>query len=572
MPLPIPLGYSDFRTIRERNCYYVDKSAMVGEIIRESSAVLLLPRPRRFGKTLNLTMLQAFFDDQQQSSSLFKDLEVAGDAYVMARINAFPTVFLTFKDMDHKDWSRAEQALKTRVAELVGLHYERIAPVLKAHEAAFLGQILNREAHLADVERALLVLTQSLQRASGRRAIVLIDEYDNPIHEASRYGYLQDMLSFMRNFLGSALKDNPALERAVVTGILRIARESIYSGLNNLSVFSLLDKPFSTAFGFTETEVRKVLADFDMAESESLIRYWYNGYHFSGANLYNPWSIMNKANAPKEPPQAYWVNTSSNELIRDLLRSAKRYQLSELQTLMAGSAIRKKLDIAVPIRDLESESLWNLLLFSGYLTARSFDPVSLEAELAIPNHEVRTVFKDAILAWFGRAEQSAVLVEHLLAGRMAAFAATLSEVVANLLSYHDTAGTNPERVYHAFVIGLLAQMEDRYRLYSNRESGYGRPDLVLLPRQAGGVGFLFEFKSGCSAKSADLKAAADAALEQAVERDYAAVFRQEQVACFVTLGFAFHGKRIALATTQQQLPDGLPEPVSYFFQGPEAAA
>ncbi len=390
MPLPIRLGKSHFRTIREEGFYYVDKSALVSEVLRAPFDVLLLPRPRRFGKTLNLTMLQAFFDDRQQSGALFESLKVSNDALAMARINGFPTIFLTFKDMDQEDWPRAERALKARIAALVDLHRDRITPVATSHETLALERILTIEGHLADYERALLLLTQLLHRASGRKVVVLIDEYDNPISEAGRYGYTSSMLSFMRNFLGSALKDNPSLDRAVVTGILRIARESIYSGLNNLGVYSLLERPFSAAFGFTEAEVRQILQDFDLVGQEAEIRHWYNGYRFGETILYNPWSIMNKAGAPREPSQAYWVNTSNNELVRQLLRSGKNYQLADLQSLMTGMTVRKKVDVAVPIRDLESESLWNLLLFSGYLTARSFDPVSLEAELAIPNHEVRT--------------------------------------------------------------------------------------------------------------------------------------------------------------------------------------
>ncbi len=572
MTLPILLGQSHFRSIREDGYYYVDKTALVSEVLRAPFAVLLLPRPRRFGKTLNLTMLQAFFDDQQRSASLFENLKVAKDPQAMARLNAHPTIFLTFKDLDQEDWARAELALKNRIAELVGAHYERVASVSKRHEVDFLDRILRREAHLADCERALLLLTQLLHRVSGRKVMVLIDEYDNPINEANRYGYLPSALSFLRNFLGSALKDNPSLERAVVTGILRIARESIYSGLNNLGVYSLLEEPFSATFGFTEREVQAILRDFNLTEREAEIRHWYNGYRFGRTTIYNPWSLMKKASAPDEPAQAFWVNTSGNELIRDLIRAGSGFALTDLQALMAGDSVHKKVDVAVPVRDLESESLWNLLLFSGYLTARAFDPTTMEAELMIPNHEVRTVFKDAILTWFGRADQRANLVEHLLALRMEAFAASLSEVVATLLSYHDTAGTHPERVYHAFVIGLLAQMEDRYRLHSNRESGHGRPDLVLVPRQAHELGFLFEFKSVSGAKTEDLKTAADAALKQAIDRDYAAMFRQEHVDQWIAIGFAFHGKRIALATMRQQLSDSTPQSINYYLEGPEVCA
>lgn len=543
---PIKIGQSDFRSLRETGAFYVDKTAMIAELLEDPNLVLLLPRPRRFGKTLNLTMLQAFFDDRQRSDQLFAHLAVADNPKAMAHLNTFPTLFLTLKDMDYHDWPSCLAALKLRIAKLVGEHQARITPVATPAERNWLDTLALGQADQPICEQALLLLTELLCRTSGRKIVVLIDEYDNPIHIASSHGYQDKILSFLRNFLGAGLKDNPHLERAVITGILRVGKESIYSGLNHLGVYALLDQPFATAFGFGEEEVAEILAHSGQSERLPEVRDWYNGYRIGTHTIYNPWSILKMASLPQAPLQAHWINTSGNDLIRNLVLEAPATFLADLEVLLAGGAIRKTLFANVALRELSGDDLWNLLVFSGYLTTTHFDPVTNQADLVLPNREIRTFFQQVVLQWFGSASHASKLVDHLLSGRFEDFQTSLAEAVVTILSYYDTADPQPEKIYHVFILGLLVQISDRYRIVSNREAGHGRLDLALFPRRAEDPGFIFEFKNAASSEEQILRHTAEQALEQAKDRDYAAAFRHEGIAQVTLFGLACHGKRIAL--------------------------
>lgn len=543
---PIKIGQSDFRSMRETGAYYVDKTSMIAELIDDPNLVLLLPRPRRFGKTLNLTMLQAFFDDGQDALELFAGLAIAHQPKAMAHLNRYPTLFLTLKDMDYHDWPSCLAALKLRIAKLVGEHLPRISPAATAAQQAWLEALALGQADQPVCEQALLLLTELLQHASGRKVVVLIDEYDNPIHIATAHGYQDKVLSFLRNFLGAGLKDNPRLERAVITGILRVGKESIYSGLNHLGVYALLDQPFASAFGFREEEVMEILAQSGQSARLAEVRDWYNGYRFGRHTIYNPWSILKVASLPQEPLQTHWINTSGNDIIRNLVVTGRAYLLADLETLLAGGAIRKTLFVNVALRELHDDDLWNLLLFSGYLTTTHFNPETNQVDLVIPNREIRTFFQQVVLQWFGSARHASQLVEHLLVGRFESFKTCLAEAVVTILSFHDTADKQPEKIYHVFIIGLLAQIADRYRIVSNREAGHGRLDLALFPRQHQDPGFIFEFKSAASGEEEEMHHTAEQALAQAASRDYAAVFRQEGIHKVTTFGLACYGKRIAL--------------------------
>ncbi len=357
MRRPISMGQSDLRTIRMEGSYYVDKTALIGEVLRAPYQVLLLPRPRRFGKTLNQTMLHAFFDNRESSAQHFEGLAVSQDAEAMKHLNAHPTVFLTLKDMSHQSWDVCYDAFKSRIAQLVSQHLERISGVASKLQERMIADILNLRANQAEYESALHLLTELLERASGKRVIVLLDEYDNPIQRANAGGYATEVLHFLRNFMGAALKDNRSLFRAVVTGVLRVGRESIYSDLNNLGVFSVLEKPFSSAFGFTQEEVRQLLMNYELLDREAEVRHWYNGYRFGETTIYNPWSILAMASAPQEPLQPYWLGTSSNDLARDLIVNGKGYHLRDLQALLSGEALLRSLEVSVSLRDLQPDSL-----------------------------------------------------------------------------------------------------------------------------------------------------------------------------------------------------------------------
>ncbi len=550
MRRPIRFDQSDFRRMREEKTYYVDKTGLVREVLDAPHTVLLLPRPRRFGKTLNQRMLQAFFDDQLSSGDLFEGLEIARDLDAMGHLNRYPTVFLTLKDLHTRDWQGFVGSLTLRLSNMIGEYRERILAVADPAQRTLIDDLHMRRASLADCEQALKLLAELLFRASENKVVILIDEYDHPIHHAREGGFQQEVLGFMRNFMGAALKDNAFLLRAVITGILRIGKESIFSGLNNLGVYTVLERPFAKSFGFTEEEVAKLLHDCDRSTELAQFRDWYNGYRFGNTVIYNPWSILNAAAAPQTPLQAHWINTSGNDLIRELIQADKHVQLHELERLLAGQSARKELDVNVVLRDLTTESVWSLMLFSGYLTAQSYDAASHQAELCIPNREILLFFQRIVLSWFGSSQKVNRLMEHLIEGRMEAFQIELSEVLVTILSYHDTAGKQPERLYHVFILGLLVELRNRFRISSERPAGQGRADVVMLPNHGKDPGIVLEFKAARSARATEMARAAKGALQQARNQDYAAVFRQERVQRWTIVGLALHGRKIALAWEQ----------------------
>ena len=415
---------------------------------------------------------------------------------------------------------------------------------------------------------SLNLITDVLYQSTGKKTILLIDEYDAPIHAGLEKGYYVDVVDFFRVFLGEALKSNPYLERAVLTGILRIAKESIFSGLNNLEVYSILDSPFSTCFGFTEAEVEALMAQTESPHDMDKVRKWYNGYCFGKTTIYNPWSILNMLKKRGASLGAHWVNTSGNGLIREQIQKGG-CDLAELETLLRGGRIHAKLSSRLALRDISPEITWSLFLFAGYLTAENYDENEETADLYIPNYEVHRFFRDTVQAWIGSSYHSNELIAALLQGKLELFSIRLQETVVTILSYYDTAAKEPEQIFHVFILGLLAHLADRFQVLSNRETGYGRADLQLIPRKPGQPAFLFEFKAAATADAETLRAAANDALDQAATRDYTAALRQAEVATLYTLGLASHGKRVALASTVRSLPDGQASERIYHLAGPE---
>lgn len=479
-----PIGISEFCEIREKQLFYVDKTGLISELLGDPAKALSLQRPRRFGKTLNLTMLRCFFDDQADNRALFQDLAIAKDPAAMRHLGAYPTVYLSFKDLKSPHWSECQERLIHLVQQVVGQHWSRVARAgLPEHATAPLQRILESPT-LGACKDALSLLTGLLFRISGKRVMVLIDEYDSPIHAGNTHGYRDQIVAFMRDFLSGGLKDNPALEKGVLTGVLRLAKDSIFSGLNNLHVSTLLDEAYSRHFGFTEHEVGELLRDAGLSHHEDSIRRWYNGYRFGSQTLYNPWSILSMLRSPDTPFRAHWVNTASNDLIRDLVIVEQSISLAELSTLLAGEAVVREIDPQVALNDLRPESVWSLLLFSGYLTVRKTMSAPNGLALCIPNQEVRQFFETTLSHWLGSPKHADELVSCLLAEDLSRFATLLAETVAQVLSYHDTAGTDNERVYHVFLAGLLVRLRDSYELLSNREAGFGRFDLALPPARS----------------------------------------------------------------------------------------
>jgi hypothetical protein len=552
MPRPIPIGIDDFRALREQGMEYVDKSHLVREVLDKGAQVLLLPRPRRFGKTLNMTMLRCFLEKRAEDlAPLFSDLSIwqAGDAY-RAHFQRYPVVFVTFKGISFESFDGAWEMIKKRLSSLFAEHRALLdGGALLEEEQVRYRQVLDGTGSSSTFGDALLDLSAYLHRAHGEKVVVLIDEYDAPIHAGFTHGYAPRILDFFRALLSGGLKGNPHLFKAVLTGILRVAKESIFSGLNNLAVYTLLRPDFSTCFGFTEPEVAALLARAGRTDRARVVRAWYNGYDFGGEVVYNPWSILNYVDSPEPEPRPFWVSTSANELVRDALVKHAAEAQDDIEALLEGRGLLRSLDENVVLTDLDTraDALFGLLTFSGYLKAekRVIDPDDEpQYLLSIPNREVRGVYTSTFRAWMtdrmGGEGNFARLRRALLGGDAEALEEALSAFTRDVLSYHDTA-RRPEQVYHAFVIGLLATLDAEYEVRSNRESGEGRPDVLVRPRRAGKPGAVLELKVARPGKKT-LDQALDEGAAQIRDRGYASELLAAGASPVYAFAVAFDGK------------------------------
>jgi len=545
-----PLGYSDFLDLRRSGATYVDKTSFVVDVLAGQPKVLLLPRPRRFGKTLNLSTLLYFLEHTDEDrTDLFEGLEVWRSEPARRHFQRYPVVFLTFKDVKVRSWDECFRGLQRLLARAYRQHrYLLDDGALDEVDAVDFRAVLERRADAGDLVDALRELTRHLHAFHGERVVLLVDEYDTPIHAGYVHGYYDDAIGFFRNLLSGGLKDNPHLFLGVVTGILRVARESIFSGLNNLTVHTLLSRRFSTAFGFTEAEVEQ-LADLAGARDRlDELRDWYDGYLFGGRTVFNPWSVLSFLANQDDGCRPYWVSTSSNDLLRELLTSGGLGSPGALETLLTGAGVERRVLENVVFRNLDrrADAVWSLLLFSGYLKASDVRTgEQTRAVLSIPNREVLSIFRDTFTDWLqdGLGDPSRVreLLGTLLSGDATTFSRYLTDLLRDVLSYHDLGGRQPERVYHAFIAGLLVSLGEDYEVRSNRESGYGRYDVMVLPRTAGRPGVVLELKVPVEGEAVD--AALDDGLRQIRERDYAAELRARGARPVHELAAVFDGKR-----------------------------
>ncbi len=545
------LGASDYLKTRRSGALYVDKTRLVADVLAANAEVLLLPRPRRFGKTLNLSALRYFLEaNDEDRTDLFEGLAVWNAPQARAHFQRHPVVWLTFKDVKATTAAECQEAVCLLLADEIERHEALLeAAPLTSRQRAYIGRVLDGTASRVDVWRGLQELSGLLARATGEAVVVLIDEYDTPLHTAFVHGYYDEAVVLFRNLLSGGLKDNPHLFRGVLTGILRVARESIFSGLNNLAVYTVLRPEYATSFGFTEAEVAALAEQAGANEHLAVLRDWYDGYSFGGEVVYNPWSVVSFLASADHVPRTYWVSTSSNELLLRLLTAGGLGHPGHLEALLAGETVEQVVDDNVPLRDLDRrpEAVWSLLLSSGYLKAGDVrvEDGRTVARLAIPNREVRTVyetvFSDWLTAGLGGHEGVEALVGALLAGDADGFALQLSDLLGSVLSFHDLAGPRPERVYHAFVSGLLVVLARDYEVRSNRESGHGRCDVLVLPKAAGRPGVALELK--VVREGEGVEAALEAALRQLRERDYAAELRARGAAPVHELAAVFDGKR-----------------------------
>ena len=554
MRLRLPIGVDDFRELRELGLEYIDKSQLICEILDLDARVVLVPRPRRFGKTVNLSMLRWFFERRDEDlSSLFEGLRIweAGEGY-RAHFQRHPVIHLSLKGTRHDTFEGCWDAVRTKIEVVFDQHRSLLdGGVLSARETRSYESILDGTASRSVYERSLLDLSTYLHRAYGERAVLLLDEYDEPIHAGYAHGYAPQILAFCRNFLAEALKGNTHLFKGVLTGILRVARESIFSGLNNVAVYSLLRPELGTCFGFTEPEVEALLARAGQDARLGDVRAWYNGYLFGGQVVYNPWSILSFLSSADKRLRGYWVATSANELIKEVLqRHALRLE-EPLRALMEGGSIARRLDENVALADLSQseEALWSLLVFTGYLRAEEAPgpPGQEPWRLSIPNREVHEVYTSTFRQWLDeRLARNGGGVERLraalLRGDEEGLQRQLQAFTTDLLSYHDPGTIEPERVYHTFVLGLLGALEPDHQVRSNRESGQGRPDVLIRPVQPGQPGLVLELKVVRPDKAPEQVLAEG--LEQIRTNDYAAELRAAGAAPVHAFAVAFDGKQV----------------------------
>ena len=497
------LGYSDFKDIIQNNNYFVDKTLFIEEVLKAEKAVLLLPRPRRFGKTLNLSMLRYFFDKSEpENKNLFKDLKIwqTGED-IKKHCCKYPIIYLTFKDAKADTWNKTLNHIKTEIVKVYQEHRHLLkSDMLFEEDKKIFIEILNKTAIETDFETSLKKLSEYLQRYHNEKVVVLIDEYDTPI-QASHNKFYKEVISFMRSLLSGALKDNTSLYKGIITGILRVSKESIFTGLNNISVYSILDDEFSAQFGFTELEVKQIIKDFNIKTDYSEIKKWYDGYKFGETTkIYNPWSILNFVVSKNEKFKTFWTYTSSNELIKEQIKKKNAENIrEEILKLINGEPIKKDLEANFVFPDLDTKKklLWTLLTYSGYLTIRN-EISRKKYELAIPNYEIKTIFQDTILEWLEddiKVRQSLLenTANYLITNKIAKFETGFKEIIGDTFSYYDTA-KNHEYVYHSYILGLLAIIGDDYIIKSNKESGDGRYDIILIPHDKTKNGVVIEIK------------------------------------------------------------------------------
>ena len=540
----LPIGISDFKELIENDYIFADTTEMIGDIYRETAKIILLTRPRRFGKTLNMSMLSYFFDNQLETAHLYEGFDVSRDAEVMEVVNGYPVIFLSFKDAKDLKWDSAKNQLMSLLSKLYGKYERAVKDVFwNDMENRVYQNIINKTADLADYKNSLQNLTEYLNRAYDKPVILLIDEYDVPIQSGWSYGYYDEVIDFMRGLLSGALKDNSFLFKGILTGIYRVAKESIFSGLNNLSVFTIMDKFYATYFGFTENEVDKILQAYSVDSSEKeAVKTWYNGYHFGGQVIYNPWSILNYLRFHELKP--YWTNTSSNELIQETmaLNMKKRSKFrGEIQRLISGGGITTKIDDSSALRELRTKprTIWALFLFSGYLKAETMrlEAGKYDCELKIPNEEVLIFFQDTVMEWLSANDPDILydMSESLTKGEGERFCEELKQFISGSLSYYDIKG-EPENTYHMILLGMFAHLSGGYWIKSNRESGAGRYDICLKAKDKENYSAVIEIKP-----SADR---AREGMEQIEEKAYLQELETEGYEKILKISLGVDGKRV----------------------------
>ena len=566
----LPIGIDNFRELitsktpkNPQGLVYVDKSLLISDVIEDSAKVIVLLRPRRFGKTLNLSMLQHFFAaevDGQPTAGLFDGLAIAKEPAYMDYQGKSPVIFITFKDVKVDNFAAFLGKIKDILAEAFLAHEHIFATAkLTDYDRNYIKQVLGEKIDQSILEDSLKKLTRILYQHYGVKPILLLDEYDTPLQAAYLSGYYPEAVAFLRNLFSAGLKGNNFLYKAVLTGILRVAKESLFSGLSNVEIYSFLDKEYSQYFGFTQEEVNDLLGRAQLNAKSDQVKAWYNGYNAGGITIYNPWSIIHFIKKQGDL-RAYWVNTSDNELVKKLIvQSPVRFQ-ERMATLLTGNTIWEHIDENIVFNSLGDGSLetqeardavWSMLLLSGYVTWVTGQGSGLDRQyqLRIPNREVTGFYSYVVKGWLiGNRELSWYnkVLASLSEGKISIFEQELQVWVTETLSYHDVTRYTQESFYHGMLLAFIAGLKDSHVIKSNKESGDGRYDIALIPKDSNKLGIIIELKAVPNLEG--LEKVAREALEQIKNHQYVAELKAHGISKKVLLGIACAGKKIKIVT------------------------
>ena len=546
----IAIGQSDFKCLIQENSYYIDKSLFIKEII-DSAQISLITRPRRFGKTLNLSMLNYFFDINEDSKKLFDGLNIQKENE-FKHINQYPVIYLTFKDIKASTKEEAFIRMYGEIGDMVSKFYKDIIDLADDRDKRVLESIYLGEHKKDNYSKVLILLSELLYKKYNKNVVILIDEYDTPIHYAYTKGYYQELIEFLRDFLSAGFKDNKYLFRGVMTGILRVAKESIFSGLNNIGVYTILDDKFSDKFGFTIDETKKFLEDYNLGDKFEIVMNNYNGYVIGEDTILNPWSIINYIAEKGKYPKPYWANTSSNELIKELISKSSLTFRKNLEKLIQNQVVEHiEIDsnIVFSLLDKNDTYIYSLLFFAGYLKCVKkeidyFSAQNIFCDLLPTNREVLIIYKKIIKEWISesyRNEDLEVLLKFLVNLDIKTFERMLSDFIIKTLSYFDVS-KNIESVYHSFLLGMFVNLND-YEIISNQESGYGRFDIMILHKKDKlKPAIILELKKIKDTETKDK--ALELALKQIEEKKYETIPQKRGYQNIVKMGVVFDGKRV----------------------------
>lgn len=540
----LPIGVSDFK-LATTGYYYVDKTLMIRDFLDKKPMVSLFTRPRRFGKTLNMDMLRVFFEKTNEDTSVyFKDKQIwqCGDYYTKHQ-GQYPVIFLTFKDVKSITWEETFQKIRRLISlEFIRHNELETSSVLTSYEKEQYHLLAGDSGDEVDCQMGLQLLSLLLHKHYGRECIIIIDEYDTPIQQGHTCNFYPEIVNFMRNFFSGGLKDNPHLAFGFLTGILRVAKESIFSGMNNLKTYSILDDGYSSYFGFTEKEVKDMLRYYGKDDKYNELSEWYDGYRFGNTEIFNPWSVINYI-SDNCFPKAFWQSTGSNEIIGEIIQTATPEITKDLYKLLCGEKIATYIDTGVIYPEVQNNpySIYSFLLVAGYLKVANIYPQSdgnFMCDVAIPNKEITFVYEKEVLNRTNQNSLAISISQAIFSKDTQKLQALLEDFMVKSISSIDGAN---EGFYHGMMLGLCAILGNRYKIRSNRESGLGRFDIQLMPLTKGMPGFIFEFKH-TKDEHTDLSALADSALQQIETKKYDTELRDNGVNSIISIGIAFRGK------------------------------